>query len=117
MARFTAMVVLPTPPLPEPIVIRFLTPSIGSFGGSIWGGVDIRRSVYQGVPQQPAALQGITAVALQQEALRDQRIHNRRRAPQIVGAVRVALFDRHPAVPGALALRPGLRKWEKRPHE
>src|SRR5437899_12012064 len=33
MARFTETVVLPTPPLPEPTAIRFLTPGMGSLGG------------------------------------------------------------------------------------
>src|SRR5580693_7214382 len=32
MARFTATVVLPTPPFPLPTAIRFLTPAMGSFG-------------------------------------------------------------------------------------
>ena len=36
IARFTETVVLPTPPLPDPTAIRFLTPGIGSLG--IWPG-------------------------------------------------------------------------------
>src|SRR5580704_15562185 len=35
-ARFTATVVFPTPPFPEPTAIRFLTPGIGILG--IWPG-------------------------------------------------------------------------------
>src|SRR5205814_7652282 len=33
MARFTESVVMPTPPLPEPTAMRFLTPGMGSLGG------------------------------------------------------------------------------------
>src|SRR5882724_3845110 len=34
MERFTATVVFPTPPLPEPTAIRLRTPGIGSLGGA-----------------------------------------------------------------------------------
>src|SRR5262245_40624914 len=34
MERFTETVVFPTPPFPDPTATRFLTPGIGSFGGS-----------------------------------------------------------------------------------
>src|SRR5579864_6031167 len=57
IARFTATVVFPTPPFPEPTAIRFLTPGMGVLGGMPgWLGV---------IATIVAIVTGRTSVAIQ----------------------------------------------------
>src|SRR5215471_11394243 len=50
-ARLTETVVLPTPPLPEPTAIRFVTPGMGSLGGCP-GWLGVIRTYRSGMPER-----------------------------------------------------------------